>query len=228
MYVQMQRIKGNSSDSSGLSSWGMMCMGTCVVETGFLCASTVPRPCPFAVCPCLVPWPVFGTMLDLPIAACGGRKRPSSCGPDLAPGWDPPARSGSAKGRFCQGTALPRDSSAKVPLSSLQPRSQAAREERTAMAGQDWLSPFPWAGDHGLGCLGGFQPHGEGGWRGHIQHGEWAGCSHPTAQPWGPARLCQRQGCCPSPAPPMWGCDGAKNWEQSQSPSLSEGRAQLC
>lgn len=29
MYVQMQRIKGNGSDSGGLTSWGTRCLGTC-------------------------------------------------------------------------------------------------------------------------------------------------------------------------------------------------------
>lgn len=65
----------------------------------------------------------------------------SSRCPDLAPGWDPLAS-----------PVLPRDSSAKILLSSPQPRSLPASAEGKGMGGQDWLSLLPQAGGQGWGC----------------------------------------------------------------------------
>ena len=122
--------------------------------TSFLCAATVPRPCAaastFAACPwlesCLAAGPLAGVsapaeaMLYLPIAGGSGR----------APAGRIWLRAGTLRpGRF-----LPRDGSAKMPLSSPQPRSLPAREEGKVMAGQDWLSPLPWAGGQRWGCPG--------------------------------------------------------------------------
>lgn len=221
--------------------WGCGCLHPAAqVGTGFLCAATVPRPCSaastFAACPWLESCPGAGPLASIS-ATCSGRALsahrtglPAAGGSGQAPADRIWLRAGTLQ----PGLFQPRDSSAKMPLSSPQPCSLPAREEWKVMAGQDWLSLLPRAGGQGWACPGCSWPHGaavapadpsEGGWRGCIWHGEQGGSlpSHgqlPTAQPCVRAGLCQHGGCLPSVAPLLeLGCDGAMHWEQPQSPS---------
>lgn len=158
-------------------------------------------------------------------AACGGRKRVSSRWPDLAPGWDPPARRVPAKGRLCQDAAL-------LPAAPL----PASREEGKAMvAGQDWLSPLPRAGGQRWGCPGCSRPRGavvvppE-----RVDGGAISGVASRAGV--APISWLASHGSAPrvSRVLPAWrvpslpGCDGAKRLEQPRSPSPSGWRAQLC
>lgn len=240
MYVQMQRIKGNGSDSSGLSSWGTRSVGTCVFAPCCTNGDQLPLCChrPQTLCCCLhlrclslagvlpggwSPGRRFGTCGGHALSAHRRRKRASSCWPDLAPGWDPPARPVPAKGWLCQDAAL-------LPAAPL-PASQGGGEGDGG-AGLAVPAPMGWGPALGLpwmlwalrGCRGPCRPQ-----RGEQGRSLPSPSRLPAAQPLGQAGLCRHWGCLPSPAPLMeLGCDGAKHQEQPQSPSPSRWRAWLC
>lgn len=164
MYVQMQRIKGNGSDSSGLTSWGTRRLGTCVFApcctSGDWLSLCCHRPQPLSCClhhRCLSlagvlpggwsPGRRFGTRSGRTFicpsrgAACGGRKRASSRCPDLALGWDPLARLVPAKGWLCQDSAL-------LPAAPLAPCQPGRR-------GRGWQGRTGCPRSHGLGARAG-------------------------------------------------------------------------
>lgn len=131
VYVQMQGIKGNGSDCSGLTSWGV----TLPEQDQCPCAATspvlLPQPSLAAVwAPAVAELSVPEEMGELLLAGSG-----SGLGPW---GQAPPA-----KGWLCQGSPL-----------LLPP----AGEEGTVLGGQHWLSPLP--GQGAKGCPGGSRPLG--------------------------------------------------------------------